>query len=912
LSRRSRGLVCVAAVVAFVFTASAGAGEPPNQNDPCSKGGRNTCGTLGIGSYETYRYGIRWFGDYRGAVPGVAHTYCIDLRYWYPSARHRFREDRSPTLRNRDGAVVSLERRRRMAHAVWSAGRTTSRTQAAAVMLYVHGLMGDAAPGEVAPDTIGGEVAAAVALIARNAERYHGPYRILTSLPDGLRAGKAARATIRVVSADGNSVPDIAIRLATRGTLPAPASVRTNRDGVARLEITPSGTDEVRLEIRTAPLASTLPRIFQPTAAGAARNGQRLVVPASQTVTETVTRSVTKLRLAVTTDVEPDVVLVGEPTRDRVVISGALPGWTASVAVRVHGPFATRSAIRCDGTPAWHGTFTARGAGTYTTPAATIDAPGWYTYQLEIPDDAEHIGLTTPCAVPAESFRVEVQPRVTTVVSAQRVQPGTAVTDLVRVEGLRGERATIRAFLYGPYPSRETIDCAGPPVWSGTLEAVGDGELTTEPVTLSVPGFYTYRESIAATGFVRGATTACGEVAETTVVVAVPRVTTRVSTQRAAVGATITDHVVVAGLGRLTVTVEAELFGPFTTRAAIRCDGTPAWKGSVVAAGDGTYTTAPYRIERAGYYTYRESIAEGPANASVRTECGEESETTVARAAPRVTTLVSDEVVRPGGKLHDRIRVTGLGATDAVVELEPYGPFASRDAIRCTGSPLWRGRIAVKGDGAYSSPAVVVERAGFYTYRERLVETPLVVGSRAPCGVVAETSLARPLIVTGGRSVARAERGTTDAAGRTPTRVRVPALGIDAPVTPSVVGLASGALATPTDIRRAGWWSDGAAPGAPTGAILMAGHVDSARRGAGAFFRLRSARRGETIQVTTRDRATRTYRVVSVRAYPKESLPTDVFSRRGPARLVLVTCGGPFDRRSGRYRDNVVVTAVPA
>jgi hypothetical protein len=44
----------------------------------------------------------------------------------------------------------------------------------------------------------------------------------------------------------------------------------------------------------------------------------------------------------------------------------------------------------------------------------------------------------------------------------------------------------------------------------------------------------------------------------------------------------------------------------------------------------------------------------------------------------------------------------------------------------------------------------------------------------------------------------------------------------------------------------------------------------------------------------------------------KSKLPTSIFSRRGRPRLVLVTCGGPFDPSIGRYRDNVVVTAVPA
>jgi hypothetical protein len=66
------------------------------------------------------------------------------------------------------------------------------------------------------------------------------------------------------------------------------------------------------------------------------------------------------------------------------------------------------------------------------------------------------------------------------------------------------------------------------------------------------------------------------------------------------------------------------------------------------------------------------------------------------------------------------------------------------------------------------------------------------------------------------------------------------------------------------------------------------------------------------VQVTTSNGQTRTYRVVSVQVMLKSKLPTSIFSRRGRPRLVLVTCGGPFDPSIGRYRDNVVVTAVPA
>ena len=101
-------------------------------------------------------------------------------------------------------------------------------------------------------------------------------------------------------------------------------------------------------------------------------------------------------------------------------------------------------------------------------------------------------------------------------------------------------------------------------------------------------------------------------------------------------------------------------------------------------------------------------------------------------------------------------------------------------------------------------------------------------------------------------------------------------------------------------------------PGAKSGAVLIAGHVDSAKAGAGAFFRLKDARAGDLIQVTTQNGRTFTYKVTSVQTMLKKDLPTSIYSRTGKPRLVLVTCGGPFDSSAGHYRDNVVVTAVPA
>src|SRR6201999_3192582 len=112
-------------------------------------------------------------------------------------------------------------------------------------------------------------------------------------------------------------------------------------------------------------------------------------------------------------------------------------------------------------------------------------------------------------------------------------------------------------------------------VWTGTIEATGDGEDVTAPVTLDRPGYYTYRESIAEAGTIMGVETACAEVPETTIIRGQPKITTQVSAQETAPGAQITDSVVVSGLGALPATVAVELWGPFASRGEIRCEGTP-------------------------------------------------------------------------------------------------------------------------------------------------------------------------------------------------------------------------------------------------------------------------------------------------------------------------------------------------
>ena len=145
-----------------------------------------------------------------------------------------------------------------------------------------------------------------------------------------------------------------------------------------------------------------------------------------------------------------------------------------------------------------------------------------------------------------------------------------------------------------------------------------------------------------------------------------------------------------------------------------------------------------------------------------------------------------------------------------------------------------------------------------------------------------------------------------------PTTLRVPAIGVTAPVVPTRVGK-GGALGVPEDPREVGWWSGGAAPGSPYGTTLLAGHVDSATRGLGSLVDLSQTPVGARVRVEGLGGTSQDYTVVARRSYPKATMPTrELFRQDVPARLLLITCGGRFDRGSGHYERNVVVFAVPA
>lgn len=185
--------------------------------------------------------------------------------------------------------------------------------------------------------------------------------------------------------------------------------------------------------------------------------------------------------------------------------------------------------------------------------------------------------------------------------------------------------------------------------------------------------------------------------------------------------------------------------------------------------------------------------------------------------------------------------------------------------------------------------------------------------SRPPASFAAAAVISRPTAATPAPSIP----------DRRPTASRLPSSPVGfQPSTVELAGLfqadirpilsVAGQLQPPYDPAEVGWWQASALAGTAAGATVLVGHVDSAEYGPGAFYRLDKVTVGSIVRLSDGSR-TVSYAVRSLAYVPKATgLPADLFRSSGSPQLVLISCGGSFDRASLSYRDNVVVTAIPS
>ncbi|MFH8972868.1 class F sortase [Streptomyces sp. NPDC017890] len=144
-----------------------------------------------------------------------------------------------------------------------------------------------------------------------------------------------------------------------------------------------------------------------------------------------------------------------------------------------------------------------------------------------------------------------------------------------------------------------------------------------------------------------------------------------------------------------------------------------------------------------------------------------------------------------------------------------------------------------------------------------------------------------------------------------PQRLDIPALGIQAPVVAG--GLDAKGAIEPPPFDRPGsvaWYAAGVTPGA-AGTALMVGHVDTETRPA-VFHKVSTLEPGETIRVVRAGTEAAEFTVDDVQVLTRDGFDARQAygpHRAGRAELRLITCGGTFDRATGSYTANVVVSA---
>jgi len=134
---------------------------------------------------------------------------------------------------------------------------------------------------------------------------------------------------------------------------------------------------------------------------------------------------------------------------------------------------------------------------------------------------------------------------------------------------------------------------------------------------------------------------------------------------------------------------------------------------------------------------------------------------------------------------------------------------------------------------------------------------------------------------------------------------------------------ADGTLYVPPDPRAVSWASQDMAPGSTSGTIILVGHVNygGAR---GAFADLADYRVGQIITLVLADGRRLKYAVAALpievnkdKLRPRRQELFDQTSSYGlpgrpkAGRLLLLSCGGVFDNRTGHYESNIFVYALP-
>jgi sortase (surface protein transpeptidase) len=213
-----------------------------------------------------------------------------------------------------------------------------------------------------------------------------------------------------------------------------------------------------------------------------------------------------------------------------------------------------------------------------------------------------------------------------------------------------------------------------------------------------------------------------------------------------------------------------------------------------------------------------------------------------------------------------------------------------------------RGRGLYIGAAVLGIAGVAMLVVGFVAARDVPAAAPVVLASTTT------TSVEDPVDVPLPDDEVATPAPIAPAVDVVPTRVRIPAIEVDATVVD--LGLTEDRrLEVPEDISVTGWYTGRSVPG-DVGPSIVVGHVDSAVTGKGVFYSLRDLVAGDAVEIERSDGTVAAFRVTEVATVSKDEFPTElVYGSTPEPTLRLITCGGTFDRSVRSYEHNIIVFA---
>ena len=144
---------------------------------------------------------------------------------------------------------------------------------------------------------------------------------------------------------------------------------------------------------------------------------------------------------------------------------------------------------------------------------------------------------------------------------------------------------------------------------------------------------------------------------------------------------------------------------------------------------------------------------------------------------------------------------------------------------------------------------------------------------------------------------------------RHPVKVTIPSLLLDIDTTQ--VGInKSGHIGSPSNIKRAAWYTGSSSPADEDGLAVITAHAGSERY-PGAFATLYEIKEGDEIDVTMGDGESVRYAVTTIEDINAESIDMAEYLSEPSKQLLLITCSGDYNARTYSYEDRLFVTAEP-